>query len=81
MMSPKNTHKRILLNKNQSGLVEYCEGCEVVEVEIGPVSIRLQAQDLELFSTLIQEADMRLRYYNMEKTRFDRHIVKVRGVH
>lgn len=81
MMSPKNTHKRILLNKNQSGLVEYCEGCEVVEVEIGPVSIRLQAQELELFSTLIQEADMRLRYYNMEKRQFNTGVVKVGGVH
>lgn len=80
-MSPKNTHKRILLNKNQSGLVEYCEGCEVVEVEIGPVSIRLQAQELELFSTLIQEADMRLRYYNMEKRQFNTGVVKVGGVH
>ncbi len=80
-MSRKNEHKRILLNKNQSGLVEYCERCEVVEVEIGPVSIRLQAQDLELFSNLIQEADSRLRYYNMEKARFESDLVKVGGIH
>ncbi len=80
-MSQKNEHRRILLNKNQSGLVEYCERCEVVEVEIGPVSIRLQAQDLALFSTLIQEADSRLRYYNMEKARFEADVVKVGGIH
>jgi len=80
-MSQKSEHRRILLNKNQSGLVEYCERCEVVEVEIGPVSIRLQAQDLELFSNLIQEADSRLRYYNMEKARFKSDLVKVGGIH
>ncbi len=80
-MSQKNEHRRILLNKNQSGVVEYCERCEVVEVEIGPVSIRLQAQDLELFSTLIQEADTRLRYYNIEKSRFEAAVVKVGGMH
>ncbi len=80
-MSEQNKHRRILLNKNQSGIVEYCERCEVIEVEIGPVSIRLQAQDLELFSTLIQEADTRLRYYNMEKARFESEMVKVGGIH
>lgn len=80
-MSRKSEHRRILLNKNQSGLVEYCESCEVVEVEIGPVSIRLQAQDLELFGTLIQEAGTRLRYYNMEKARFEAEVVKFGGIH
>lgn len=80
-MSPKNTHKRMLLNRNKSGSVEYCEGCGVVEVEIGPVSIRLQAQDLELFSMLIQEADMRLRYYNMKKKRFETDRLKVGSMH
>ena len=80
-MSQKNEHRRILLNKNHSGLVEYCERCEVVEIEIGPVSIRLQAQDLELFSTLIQEADSRLRCYNMEKARFEADVLKVGGIH
>jgi hypothetical protein len=80
-MSPKNSHKRIVLNKNQSGQVEYCEACDVVELEIGAVSIRLHAQDLSLFSMLIQEAELRLRYFNMEKTRFESEMVKVGGVH
>jgi hypothetical protein len=80
-MSPKNTHNRIVLNKNQSGQVEYCEACDVVELEIGPVSVRLHAQDLALFSTLIQEAETRLRFYNMEKTRFETDMLKVGGMH
>ena len=52
-MSTKNTHKRMQLSQNESGKIEYCEGCDVVEMEIGPVSVRLHAQDLALFSTLI----------------------------
>jgi hypothetical protein len=80
-MSPKNTHNRIVLNKNQSGQVEYCEACDVIELEIGPVSVRLHAQDLALFSTLIQEAETRLRFYNMEKTRFETDMLKVGGMH
>ena len=80
-MSPKNEHKRILLNKNQSGQVEYCEACDVVEMEVGPVSIRLHAQDLELFSALIQEAEMRLSFYNVEKERYEMGMPKMEGVH
>lgn len=80
-MSPKNAHQRILLNKNQSGQVEYCEACNVVEMEVGPVSIRLHAQDLALFSALIQEAEMRLDYYKLEKAEFAVGAVKMEGVH
>jgi hypothetical protein len=81
MMAPKNTHKRILLNKNQSGQVEYCEGCNVVELEVGPVSLRLYAQDLALFSALVHEAEMHLRYYKMEKKKFETTMVNVGGFH
>ncbi len=80
-MNPKNTHKRITLNKNQSGQIEYCEACNVVELEVGPVSLRLHAQDLELFSELIQDAELRLRYYKTEKERFETEMVKVGGIH
>ena len=80
-MSPKNMHKRILLNKNQSGQVEYCEACDVVEMEIGPVSIRLHAKDLEQFSQLIKEAEMRLGFYKDEKPRFEIGNLKMEGVH
>lgn len=80
-MNPKNKHKRIQLNQNQSGKIEYCEGCDVVEMELGPVSVRLHAQDLALFSTLIQEAEMHLRYYQLEKTKFEAEMVEVGGMH
>ncbi|MDE0927013.1 MAG: hypothetical protein OR997_08140 [Methylophilaceae bacterium] len=80
-MNPENTHKRIQLNQNGSGKIEYCEGCDVVEMEMGPVSVRLQAQDLALFSTLIQEAEMHLRYHKLEKTKFEAGVIKVGEMH
>jgi len=80
-MSSKNAHKRILLNKNSSGQVEFCEACDVVEIAVGPVSIRMHAPDLEQFSALIKEAEMRLDYYNLEKTKFVFGAMKVAGVH
>jgi hypothetical protein len=80
-MNTKNTHKRMQLSQNESGKIEYCEGCDVVEMAIGPVSVRLHAQDLALFSTLIQEAEMHLRYYQLEKTKFEAEAIKVGGMH
>jgi len=80
-MNPKNTHNRIQLNQNESGKVEYCEGCDVVELEMGAMSVRLHAQDLALFSKLIQEAEMRLRFYKTEKTKFETEMVEVSGLH
>lgn len=80
-MNPKNTHKRIVLSQNKSGKVEYCEGCDVVEMDIGPVSVRLHAQDLALFSTLMQEAEMHLRYYQLEKTKFETEVIEVGHMH
>ena len=77
----ESNHKRILLNKNQSGHVEYCESCEVVELAIGAISVRLHAQDLQLLSSLVQEAVIRLDDYNVDKAEFDRYMLKVGGVH
>lgn len=80
-MNPKNAHNRILLNKNPSGQVEFCEGCDVVELEVGAVSLRLHAQDLSQFSALVQEAEARLRYYRIEKAHFETEMVKIGGMH
>lgn len=38
---------RILLAKNEAGRVGYCEGCDVVELEIGAMSLRIDAKDYE----------------------------------
>lgn len=68
-MNVNYKHKRILLNKNPTGEIEYCEACDLVELALGPVSIRLHAKDLVLFSQLVSEAETRLSYYEAEKKR------------
>lgn len=79
-MGPKNEHKRVLLNRNQSGQVDYCDGCEVVEIAVGPVSVRLHSQDLQLFSTLIQGAVMRLEAYSFDREAFAGDLVDVESM-
>ena len=66
-MSPKNQHARILLAKNTSGSIAFCEACDVVEMEIGAISLRIDAESLEALSTLLKDADVRLSYYRLEK--------------
>ena len=66
-MKLKNEHSRKLLSKNASGRIEFCEECNVVELEIGAFSIRLHAQDLAILNQLIREADFNLNFYQLEK--------------
>jgi len=80
-MSPKNGHNRILLNKNAIGRVEFCEGCDVVELEIGAISLRLHAQDMPQFSALIKEAEQRLHDCRLEVARHEVELMKMGGVH
>jgi len=80
-MAPKNTHKRILLNKNASGQVEYCEECDVIELALGAVSVRLHAQNLGLFSQLMQETVMNLETCHLEKSGFGMSGIVIEGLH
>ena len=80
-MNPKNGHNRILLNKNASGRVEFCEGCDVVELEIDAISVRLHAQDMPQFSALIKEAELRLHIYRLETARRKAESMKMGGIH
>lgn len=66
-MSPKNQHSRILLAKSESGSIAFCEACDVVELEMGAISMRIDAQSLAVFSSLFKDADIRLNYYRLEK--------------
>ena len=58
---------RVLLAKNEAGRVGYCEGCDVVELEIGAMSLRIDAKDLHFLANLFKDADVRLAYYRLEK--------------
>lgn len=70
-MTPKNQHSRILLAKNASGSVAFCESCDVIELEIGAISMRIDAPSLEALSMLVKDADIRLSYYRLEKASFN----------
>ena len=70
-MTPKNQHSRILLAKNTSGSVAFCESCDVIELEIGAISMRIDAPSLEALSMLVKDADIRLNYYRLEKASFN----------
>jgi hypothetical protein len=70
-MAPKNQHSRILLGKNAGGAIAYCEACDVVELEMGAISMRIDAASLEALSALFKDADVRLSYYRLEKARFE----------
>jgi hypothetical protein len=64
----KNTScSRILLAKNEAGRAGYCEGCDVVELEIGAISIRIVAADLPYISRLLKEADANMAHYRLAK--------------
>lgn len=80
-MGSKNGHNRILLNKNAAGSIEFCEGCDVVELEVGAVSLRLHAQEMRLFSALVKEAELRLHDYRLECARHAVDAMKVGGLH
>lgn len=69
-MLQKNQHLRLLLGKNTSGSVVFCEACDVIELEIDAISLRIDAPSLEALSQLLKEAGMRLSYYRQEKAQF-----------
>jgi hypothetical protein len=66
-MSKDTACTKALLAKNHAGRVGYCESCDVVELEIGPVSLRVVAADLPIISQLIKEADANMAHYRLEK--------------
>lgn len=66
-MSKNTTCTKVLLAKNDAGRVGYCEGCDVVELEIGPISLRVVAADLPIISQLIKEADANMAHYRLAK--------------
>lgn len=67
MMQEEESCLRILLAKNDAGRIGFCENCDVVELEIGAVSLRITAEDLHYVALIIKDADVRLAYYRLEK--------------
>jgi len=58
---------KILLAKNEAGSAGYCESCDVVELGIGAISIRIVATDLYYIAQLLKVADTNMAHYHLAK--------------
>ncbi|WP_200876862.1 DUF6686 family protein [Methylotenera sp. L2L1] len=61
---------RILLSKNESGQIVFCENCNVAELELGAISLRIDAGTLHTLKALLADADTRLALYQQEKASY-----------
>lgn len=68
-MTTQNGHTKVALSKNDAGTIRYCEGCDVLEMELGAISIRLAPDMFKALSALLTQAKNQLslhKYGNME---------------
>ena len=70
-MVTDNLCHRILLAKNQSCKVIYCEECDVTELEIGAISLRLASESIEQLYAVLKEANDKLIAYKKFKNQDD----------
>lgn len=80
-MDIKNQHSRVLLSKNEGGAITFCEGCNLLELDIGSLSLRLDGLALELLNQLMSEAKTSMRLYKQEKARFKHITLHKFGMH
>jgi hypothetical protein len=52
--------KRIVLAGAEGCKIVYCEGCEVAEMELGAISVRLELSALNNLHTILGQAAMKL---------------------
>lgn len=52
--------KRIVLAGAEGCKIVYCEGCEVAEMELGAISVRLELSALHNLQTILGQAAMKL---------------------
>ncbi len=73
-MTTDNLCHRILLAKNQGCKVVYCEECDVTELEIGAISLRVESESLAHLYEVLKEATAKLAIYKNAKIHHeDRH--------
>jgi ABC-type transporter Mla MlaB component len=80
-MKPRNQHTRILLSRNEGGAIAFCESCDVLELEIGAVSLRIDSPSLELLCKLMNEAVVSMKTYKQEKARYTQAMQQNFGLH
>lgn len=55
-MKPSNSCKRVLLAGKDGCRVLFCEDCNVAEVEVGALSLRLEVHAFNTLTEMLQEA-------------------------
>lgn len=60
--------KRVILAGAGGCRVIYCEDCQVAEIEVGAISLRLDTSALANMSQLLQEAQSRLAAMEMARS-------------
>lgn len=80
-MKPRSQHSRILLSRNEGGAIAFCESCDVLELEIGAVSLRIDSPSLELLCKLMNEAVVSMKTYKQEKAKFTEVMQQNFGLH
>ena len=63
------THRHPLHRLATEGgyLVQYCEDCDVVHVDVGPVTLRLRSSALETLALVLQRASIELHHASPEE--------------
>ncbi len=59
-INPKKTHAKTLLAGNDDGNVVYCESCNVLELSLGALTLRLNPESLHSLSSVLNLAKIRL---------------------
>lgn len=59
-MKPQTVCRRIVLAGETGCRVVYCEDCQVAELEVGAVSLRLEKQAFDTLAAVLQAAGGRL---------------------
>lgn len=68
-MKSSNNCKRVVLAGSDGCRVLFCEECNVAEVEVGALSLRLEAHAFHTLGELLQEATAKLAVFNAAKSR------------
>ncbi|MCB5191697.1 hypothetical protein LG198_13240 [Methylobacillus arboreus] len=67
-MKTANNCRRVVLAGGDGCRVLYCEECNVAEVEVGALSLRLEEHAFNSLAEMIQEAAARLAIYSANKS-------------
>jgi len=79
-MKPANSCKRVVLAGQDGCRVLYCEECNVAELEVGALSLRLDMHAFNTLHELLQEAAAKVAVFNAAKAEHEL-MAGVRNVH